>query len=504
MIRVSITASVVFALPVWAVIAGNGIAHCDEFDGIRQRIRSYVANEGVPSVSVAAIRESKVLWLQSFGWADVERQMPATPKTPYMLASASKPITATAVVAASEKGCIDLDASINGYLGTSVFRSRLGDASKITVRDVLMHRSGLPNHNEAFFLHERYRPPGIDGLIRMYGWTMIPYGEFHYSNLAYASLSQVIANTTETSFPSFVQSEVFDPLGMRESWVVDGRTPRRSPAVRYGEKGRLRDFSTSMAPAAEIYSSARDMAQFAIFHLMQRSSRSRKVVSAKGIDQMQESSAPIRFYHYSYGLGWSIGHDRRGRRHVFHGGGFAGCDCMITLLPEHRVAVVVLSNKNRRWPGMAVSQDIVERTLAVLVDDDLEMVRINYDRATMPTSDRDFDRFVGVWAGNVVVGNAEEVIRLQIDAKGVATANIGDASTAEIENPEVIANAFFGTSSQLLQAAASRLPTKERLIWDLRRDDDLLSGVLYVNCPSEGSGYTLPYWVTLRRRVGSE
>ena len=156
-----------------------------------------------------------------------------------MLASTSKPITATAVMVAVEKGHLKLDASVNQYLGASSFRSRLGDASKITVRDVLLHRSGIPNHNEAYFLNEEYRPPGIEGLIRNYGWTMMPHGEFHYSNLAFSSLADAISQATDETFASFVHQEVLEPLGMKDSIVPEAGMQPRAAAVRYGKKTRL-------------------------------------------------------------------------------------------------------------------------------------------------------------------------------------------------------------------------------------------------------------------------
>jgi len=471
----------------------------DEFESVRRRIRRYVNEEKIPSIAVAAIRGSDVVWLEAFGWADVENRVPATSHTPYMLASSSKPITATAVMVAVEKGYLALDGRLNQYLGASPFRSRLGDASKVTVRDVLLHRSGIPNYNEAYFLDEEYRPSDMHGLIRNYGWTMMPYGEFHYSNLAFSSLSEAIARATGDRFSSFVHQEVFEPLGMNDSTVRESGMQPRAAAVRYGERSRLRDFSTTMAPAAEIYASASDLARFAVFHLERGLRTIPNVLSAESIDEMQNCTTPIRFFRYKYGLGWSVGHDKKGRKHVFHGGGFAGCDAFLTLLPEQHVAVAFLSNKNRRWPGIAVSQDIVERTLAVLVDEKPETLRISYDRSPS-SSDSSFEKVVGQWRGKVIAGDRNLNVSLRIDADGKAHATLGEGMETRIENPEVIANAFFGMTKGGLETEASRLPKQESTLWDLRLVDDRLCGVLYVNCPSEENGYLLPHWIKLARR----
>src|SRR5262245_46391314 len=136
------------------------VARADEFDAVRQCVQKYVDDEGVPSISVAAIRDNEVAWLEAYGWANRENRVSATTHTPYMLASSSKPITATVVMVACEQGRMHLNQPINEFLVPRI-GSRLGDADAITVRDVLMHRSGVPNYSEAYLSSGSYRPEDL-------------------------------------------------------------------------------------------------------------------------------------------------------------------------------------------------------------------------------------------------------------------------------------------------------------------------------------------------------
>lgn len=153
--------------------------HADEFDPVREKIQFYITDEQIPSISIAVVRDDKILWEEGFGWADREKKVPANPRTPYMLASASKPIAATAVMVAQQRELLSLDEPVNKFLREAKLRTQLGDASKITVRDVLMHRSGLPNYAQVFYVDDFDKAPTMEALIRQNGTTMVRVPKNH-------------------------------------------------------------------------------------------------------------------------------------------------------------------------------------------------------------------------------------------------------------------------------------------------------------------------------------
>jgi CubicO group peptidase (beta-lactamase class C family) len=81
----------------------------DQFEGIRDFIRSRLTTDQVPSISVAVARDGRVLWEEGFGWADREKRVAANEHTMYSLASITKPFTATALMTLVEQKRIDLD-----------------------------------------------------------------------------------------------------------------------------------------------------------------------------------------------------------------------------------------------------------------------------------------------------------------------------------------------------------------------------------------------------------
>ena len=139
-----------------------------QFDEVRGYIRSHMAAEQVPSISVAVARDGRILWEEGFGWSDREKRGAANEHTMYSIASISKPFTATGLMTLVEQKRIDLDRPINQYLGNAKLRARVGNADNATVRRVANHTSGLPFHYQFFYQDEPFHPPSMDETILRY------------------------------------------------------------------------------------------------------------------------------------------------------------------------------------------------------------------------------------------------------------------------------------------------------------------------------------------------
>ena len=101
--------------------------------GIKDSIESEIRSGAVPSVSVAVSRSGKVIWLQSFGWADKSKKIKAQPSTPYAIASLSKTITSTALMVLVEQGLVRLNDPVDKYLEGSKLTYYKGHASQLTI-----------------------------------------------------------------------------------------------------------------------------------------------------------------------------------------------------------------------------------------------------------------------------------------------------------------------------------------------------------------------------------
>ncbi len=165
----SAAAALLAAVPVIVLIAGAGSVRVSRpgqppgsaeggtivntrFSAIGDLIASGLDKRKVPSVSIAVAYKGRVIWQQSFGWADRERHIKASPGTVYSLASTTKPMTATALMVLVRKGKVDLDAPVERYLGSAQLRVFEGSARDVTVRrsghDVGRFRSRPPSSRE--------------------------------------------------------------------------------------------------------------------------------------------------------------------------------------------------------------------------------------------------------------------------------------------------------------------------------------------------------------------
>jgi CubicO group peptidase (beta-lactamase class C family) len=325
--------AVTLVLCIWspAVLAQR------EFDRVSQSIRNLIDEQRLPSVVVAVAKNGRIVWEEGFGWADVERQVPATPHTPYSLASVSKPFTATAVMKLVDEQRLFLDRSANDYLGDAKITGR--DPAKATVRRILSHTAGLPPY---FRMFAESDPPPIEEIITRYAVLTNPPGRRHvYSNLGYGVLEHIISRISGRSYDEFMRREVFLPLALAHASV-----PRAAPAeaaVRYDALGRPMPFyDLGHRGASAIYASAHDLVRFGMFHLKERLDDGTPILKRGSIDAMQRIETPESPTD-GYGLGWRISEDA-GFRHVSHTGGMPGVTTVLSLFPTERLVVVVLTN----------------------------------------------------------------------------------------------------------------------------------------------------------------
>lgn len=391
------------------------------FDEARAFILRHMQEDGVPSVSVAAARGGEVVWEEAFGWADVERRVPATPHTAYSLASISKPITATGLMVLVERGDVSLDRPANDYLGIGRLTGLAGDASEATVRRVLSHTAGLPLHYQFFYEGTEYRRPPMEETIDRYGILVNPPGEqYRYSNLGFGILDHIIARVSGRSYADFMRTEVFMPLGLTRTSV--GIAPRMEAFVAERYDGDLKPipfYDFDHRGASAVYSSAHDLVRFGMFHLGDGLPEQRRILSGETIDRMQNVQTGDLLDDGGYGLGWSIG-DGEGPREVGHGGGMPGVATRLLLYPTEDVAIVVLTNRS----GSDV-REIAARILEALVPD-YEAPSAGEgggssgrERFTAP------DELLGTWTGALRTWERELPLRLVFQEDGDVHARIG-------------------------------------------------------------------------------
>jgi CubicO group peptidase (beta-lactamase class C family) len=195
--------------------SSDAVAQSPDFTAVRTFIQQKMVEQGIPSIAVAVAQDGKILWEDGFGLADREKHIPATAHTAYYVASITKSITSTAVIVLSEHKQLKLDAPVNNYLGAAKVHSPMWDANSATVRQVATHTAGLTTYARKCVVGSDSCQVSTDEAIERYGILFWSSGDhFDYSNLGYGILDEVIAHVFGKTYGTFLQDEVFRPLGM--------------------------------------------------------------------------------------------------------------------------------------------------------------------------------------------------------------------------------------------------------------------------------------------------
>jgi len=480
------------------LLAGQGVARGerpaldDRFTEVRERIIQQVAEGVVPSISVAVAEKGEVVWEESFGWADLENRIPATPHTMYRLGSITKTITATGLMLLVEEGRVDLDRPAMDYLPKDVqLRVYEGDVRDVTVRHLLNHRGGLPAYAESFYedVPEKRRP--FSETVRRYGIVAYPPGmSFIYSNLGYQLIARIVSEMSGMSYPDFIRERVFSPLGMEESGVYKG-TPFRHPyAVNYTPSLERIPLYIDGYPGADgNCSSAHDLIRFAMFHLGDRLPDQEAILTEGAIRSMQAKYPPGN---RRYGIGWDLDADEGGYPSVCHGGEGPGVDTFMRLFPTEDIAAVVLCNAE-----CEKLYDIQKAIFSAMIPR-LNQPSSAEEQPTERPSD-DPSELYGTWRGRIVAYDRELEIEAVVDSEG-STVSVDDQPRDDLDIIVRTSTFLLGMfDARIATPDNERHPYRNRLAV-IREGDRLYGAVISVGRWDARAGhYEMPARVELRR-----
>ncbi len=191
---------------------------------------SAYSGSAAPGASVVVIADGRVVVRRAYGMADLEQHLAATPETDYRLASVSKQFTAMAVMLLADDRKLRYDQPVRDFLPELPVA-----AQPVTVRHLLNHTSGLWDYED---LIPDSRTAQLDDrdvltLLASKDSLYFPAGsQYRYSNSGYVLLGLIVARVSGMSFPEFLRTRIFEPLGMRatvahvEGWDTVPRARR--------------------------------------------------------------------------------------------------------------------------------------------------------------------------------------------------------------------------------------------------------------------------------------
>ena len=337
-------------------------------------------NQRLPSVAAAIVKDGKILYMACKGWANIQENIPCTPKTNYLIASVSKTVTATAVMQLVEQGKIDLDEDINLYLPFQV-RNPFYPDSRLTFRHLLTHTASIRDNYD--FMDEYYennRDPSISlgscvkGYFSKNGYDYSkrnfyryrPGHRANYSNMGFALLGYIVETVSKASFESYSQKNIFTPLCMKNtSWLLSPfQKDMRSVAVPYryssssGKFVPYKHYTFADYPDGGLRTSVQHMANFLIMYLnggtfFGSNGKKSTVLRTSTVQQMLTVQQPsVDAYQ---GLCWyreKFSPNNRTGLFWSHNGGESGVSTDVALYPSQNAAVVAFSNGEDSLEGI--------------------------------------------------------------------------------------------------------------------------------------------------------
>lgn len=470
-------------------------AQGDIFADVRSKMADVVNKSRVPSLSVAVARDGEIVWEESFGWANIEKKIEATPHTLYSLASISKPITATGLMVLSERGLVDLDRPANDYLRNVKLKAFAGDVSEATVRRLLHHTAGLAIHWNFFYEGDNFKRPNMEESIRRYGILVVPPGVLHnYANFGFGILEFIIEQVSGMDYRDFMKKEVFHPLSLNNTDIFTSRIEQDNVAQRYVGKTPVPFYDFDHRGASAVYSSAHDLVRFGMFHLKSHLKDQEAILTDDIITQMQEDE-DSKLPEIGYKLGWSTS-DLYGYKIVSHGGGMPGVSTTLQLLPEENVAVVALCNTSTRYLGSFV-QDIFA---ALLPEFAKERSRVKERPTPKPEKMSVPQVLIGIWKGEIKTHSGDIPIEIEFKDNGKVTCRFTgeeylDKSPVGPIGQFIFREDGFNGSFNLQLPTEDASRQKHTLLIDLKLIDQTLVGV--ASAVASNMRFRLPSYIKL-------
>lgn len=322
---------------------GEGSAF-DPGIGLRQNIDQYVTARVLadyPATVVRVVRDGSVVIDKAWGVLRRDESARATPDTPFYVSQLAMQFTAVSVLMLHEEGLLDLHALVEDILPDTPEPWR-----EITVHHLLTHQSGLADYiDDLDIAEEGLTNDDVLEAVKAAPLQHRPGSFFQFTHSGYVVLAKVIEEIAQQSYASYVRENIFEPLGLEHSYVVEVASPPvPGRAVGYQTLDEIGDYELRTLGDGGIYSSLSDLGTW------MDALESNALLTAATTAEMYTN-----FANEDYGYGWLIG-DLDGNTAFYHDGIHRGFRAFIGRVPSADVTVVVLASGAYDWffdlPGL--------------------------------------------------------------------------------------------------------------------------------------------------------
>jgi serine beta-lactamase-like protein LACTB len=318
-----------------------------QYEPLDTLIQEQLAEKKLPALSIAVVDDQRIVWSKGYGFQDAARKIPATADTIYRVGSVSKLFTDVALMQLVEKGQLDLDAPVKSYV--EAFAPKLKPEHKaITPRMLMTHRSGLVREPPVGHYFDPTEPALMKTVLSLNGLepTDPPGEQVKYSNAAVSVAGYLLQKRVGERFEPYVQRELLDKLGMSNSSFDQTPAVKKNLAhgVMWSYDGRefpAPTFELGTGPAGNLYSSANDLAKFASCLF----AGGKPLLKRETLEEMYKPQFAEKGAKTGIGLGFFIG-TFEGKRQVGHDGAVYGFASTFSVLPDDKLAVIVIAARD--------------------------------------------------------------------------------------------------------------------------------------------------------------
>jgi CubicO group peptidase (beta-lactamase class C family) len=350
---------------------------------LEKLVKQTLKKTGVPGMAIVIVHKDKVVFLKGFGVRRAGQAAPVNEDTVFLLASLSKPITSTLLallvgeeLIAWDDLVIDLDP---GFRLFDPYVTR-----QVTLRDLLCHRSGLPEHAGDLLEDLGFGRADVLERLRHVKPASSFRSEFAYTNFGYTAAAVAAARKARKSWEALIADKLYRPLGMKStsSRNADYAAAMNRAHLHVKVDGKWvakyeRD-ADAQSPAGGVNSTARDLAQWMRLQLGRGKFNATQIVAAKALAETHRPQIisrppanPATDRAGFYGLGWNVNYDDKGRVRLGHSGGFdMGAATVVNLVPSEDLGIAVLTNAAPMGVPEAIAASFLDLVLNGKMDKD--------------------------------------------------------------------------------------------------------------------------------------
>jgi len=297
------------------------------------------------NISFLVAKDGQIIYENYSGFGDVRKKNPITSETPIHIASVSKVLTATAILKLINAGKIELDQKVTSLLKGFPY-------PEVTIKNLLSHRSGMRNYayftddrkiwdNHKIMSNQDILNVMINKKINLESKTNT---RFQYCNTNYAMLALIIEKVTGKSYPDAMKSMVFEPLGMKHTFVFDYKKDKNviTPSYRVSGMQIAFDYLDAIYGDKNIFSTPQDLLLFDLAR------NSKYFLSPELRNQIYQGYSNEHKGQKNYGLGIRMINFETGQNFYFHNGWWHGNMSSYVTLTKENVTIIALTNKSMK------------------------------------------------------------------------------------------------------------------------------------------------------------